>query len=196
MPPPPRDAVLQCRECRATGGALELNGSFAVNGQTLGSMPLLPRCACFIRLHKGRLPQAVMRTLSSVPDVAELANVTARERGEAAGAHPDDAISENMRRRHIFSVDGLPTTRMLPVYAAGKPSMSQLGSIVLTAEHKLSDVLRLLTDELGVEASARVSRGTAGERLTIPLHKRQHGRPAMHFFPSEHHFVVVEDAGK
>ena len=74
--------------------------------------------------------------------------------------------------------------------------MAQLGVITMTSEHKLSDVAALLTDELGVEPTAQLCRGTTGEKLKIPLHKRQFARQAMPFFPTEQHFLVVMEAAQ
>ena len=62
--------------------------------------------------------------------------------------------------------------------------------MVLQPEHKLEDVLRMLREELEIEA-ASVSRGTMGCSLKVPIHRNQYGKLACHYFSSRRHCLLV-----
>ena len=183
----------QCRDCRQTG-VVAPTTSMAINGRAVSEVPLLPRCACFVRMHKGKLPAAVTNIMASVPDLPP--SVCDFEAQRPAYAPPPSAgAASDLPPRPIFSVDRLPQQRELSVYLGEYAEGSRLGSITVTTEHKLSDVKRLLETELRVSASAQLSRGTDGEKLKVPLHKKQYARPAMPFFPADHHHLLVEERG-
>ena len=194
------EALYQCRNCRATGSTTNIladaagPSSLSICGQSLTSAPLLPRCSCFVRLHKGKLPPAITSLLASVPDVPALAAIDARAPSvpEAAAPAASEPLSErDAHRRLIFSMDGLPPSRSVSVYRGAQTDDALLGSIAVTSEHKLSDVAELLSKELKVGASAQLYRGTRDEALRVPLHKQQYRRLALPFFPSDDHCIIV-----
>ena len=80
------------------------------------------------------------------------------------------------------------------VYLSECTEEALLGSVIVTADHKLSDVLNMLRDELDVASSVAMFRGTLGQRLRVPLHKRQMSRPALPFFPCEANHLLVDES--
>ena len=140
--------------------------------------------ACMRTLLARRL-SARAQLLDEHPHVLVLETV---ELGKRIDARAD-------RRRLVFSMDGLPEQRELQVYESERSDAAHLGSIVVTAAHKLSDLPQLLKAELDVRSSSvQLLRGTVGEKLKVPLHKKQYRRLALPFFPSEeHHLIVVLD---
>ena len=181
----------QCRDCRQTG-VVAPAGGMEINGREVSEVPLLPRCACFVRMHKGKLPAAVANILANAPELPP--SVCDFEAQRPAYAPPTTtAATSTLPPRLIYSVDRLPPQRKLSVYLSERAEGSLLGSITVTTEHKLSDVMSLLESELDVSSSAQLSRGTDGDKLKVPLHKKQYSRPALHFFPSENHHLLVDE---
>ena len=96
--------------------------------------------------------------------------------------------------RPIFSVDNLPAQRELLVHRSqGEGAL--VGKILVTAEHKLVDVVQNLRDVLKLESIMQIYRGVAGQDMKVPLHRQQYDRSAMTFFPLEDHILLV-DAGE
>ena len=154
--------------------------------------PLLPRCACCLRLHRSKLPSSITALLVDVPDVPELAAVDANSTPSQPAAEKTNGPVRDRSQRLIFSVDGLPASRTVPVYRGSRHEGKLLGSVVVNADHKLSDVMRLLHDSLNVLRAAPVYRGSLSDELRVPLPKQQHSRIAMPFFPSDDYCLVVD----
>lgn len=184
----------QCRECRQVGPVAQLddNASIDVNGRIMSAIPLLPRCACYIRIHRGKLPAAVENVLSSAPRLPkEHLDIEALRPPYLSSAPAASSII--LPPRLIYSVARL-SERELHVYSGECTDSAFMGKVTIHAEHKLSDVLQMLAKDYGVSHHAQLSRGTFGEKLKVPLHRKQHARPALPFFPSsEHCLIVTED---
>ena len=97
-----------------------------------------------------------------------------------------------MGHRPIFSVDHLPAQRDLCVYSLHEGEGSLIGKITITSQHKLADVVEILRDSLKLESIAKMFRGVVGQCSKIPLHAQQYDRPAVVFFPLEHHVLIVD----
>ena len=169
----------------------------SVGGRPLPLVPLLPRCGCFLRGHRGQLPATLSSMLAGTAPLQTLANLetlasasaSTSPKGAVPSLPPSDGIDD---QRPAHSVDQLPT-RELMVYRARRCEEELLGTVVVSKEHKLSDVALMLRDQLGVHpAGDALYRGTTGKALRVPINKRQLKRPALPFFPSESHYVVVE----
>lgn len=61
-------------------------------------------------------------------------------------------------------------------------------------EHKLSDVVEMVREELDVAALTGIYRGTCGETLLVPLHKMQRNKLAIPVFRLPTHHIVVMEA--
>ena len=105
------------------------------------------------------------------------------------GSHPTIPAPRG-RVTTTWHTDKLRTSRELMVYHLECSDEALLGTLVLQPDHKLEDVLRMLRDELEVDA-ATVSRGTMGSSLKVPVHKNQYGKSALHYFPSKRHCLLV-----
>jgi hypothetical protein len=187
--------LLQCRDCRQNGASQELDEPLCISDACLTSVPLLPRCSCFLRMHRGKLPANVQSVITHLPEMGAWA-----DHESLVGACPPsnadaDAFPQSESHRLIYSVDGLPAQRDVSVYFCGASNSNEcLGTVVVTAEHKISDLLRTVVATLKVKPSARMYRGVDGEKLKVPLHERQHRLLAMPFFPSDEHHLIVVDA--
>lgn len=182
---------LRCRECGAVGIATPLL-NVVVNGRPLTTAPQLPRCGCFLRGHRGQLPAAVTALLAHAPRLPDEAVPAHAAFGEREQPSMADADSQ---RRPTYSAKQL-MTRELMVYMSECSEEALLGSVVVTAEHKLSDVIAMLRHELDVAAPAELYRGARGEQLRVPIHKRQLKQLALPFFPSEAHHLLVQENGE
>ena len=187
--------TLQCRECRAQGEVVPLDG-LTVRGVPLAGIPTIPNCSCFLRSTNGILPLAVASMLDvELPALVDSALATAACTTPSTKAHDGASslsTSVEPRRRVTHSAHQLPS-RELMVYLSECCDEALLGSVVITSEHKLSNVLQMLRDELDVSPTD-IYRGADDERLRVPLHKRQYHRPALPFFPSARHHLLVEEA--
>lgn len=105
------------------------------------------------------------------------------------GSHPTIPAPRG-RVTTTWHTDKLRTSRELMIYHLECSDEALLGTLVLQPDHKLDDVLRMLHDELEVDAAA-VSRGTMGSSLKVPIHKNQYAKSALHFFPSKRHCLLV-----
>ena len=190
------EASFQCRNCLAKGSSAVLGDVGAAisvgGGEVMTAAPLLPRCACCLRLHRSKLPSSITSLLADVPDVPELAAVDANSSPSQPAAQKANGPARDQSQRLIFSVDGLPASRTVPVYRGSRREGALLGSIVVNADHKLSDVMRLLHDSLNVPPAAPLYRGSLGDELRVPLPRQQHQRIAMPFFPSDDYCLIVD----
>lgn len=195
-----QNVALRCRECGTQGALLPISGVH-VNGRPLTVVPQLPRCGCFLRGHRGQLPPAIASLMADAPELPE--HVAQREAmwpsaGARDPADPTPAARsgvgppDNAARRLSHSAKQL-VSREVMVYLSECTEQALLGSIVITGEHKLSDVVTMLRDQLDVLAAAELYRGTLGQKLRVPLHKRQLKRPALPFFQCEAHHLLVEE---
>ena len=177
--------ALQCRESRSSGDAVALEGG----GETV---PLLPRSACFIRMHRGRLPPTVSSVLSGAPDL-DAHVLWLKENAPSEGAGPAAAAGADgiaaAERRSIYSADVLPPQRELQVYDGTGETF--VGKIIITAEHKLSDVVQMVRDDFAIHTINKLYRGIDGHSQRMPLHPQQYDRLAITFFPSESHRLLV-----
>lgn len=181
--------MLQCRDCRGYGDAMPLD-------HASGVLPLLPRCACSIRMHRGKLPAAVTTLLNGAPNLdahllwlEQTPHASNTRPSSTAASLPDGAA---LGLRKIYSVDNLPTERELMVYRSSGGDRGFQGKIVITAEHKLSDVVELMREHLDVKGVRNMYRAIAGQDMKVPLHRQQYDRSALTFFPLEHHVVLVD----
>ena len=190
------DAVFQCRNCLSLGGTAVLDGSptFSIGDEALPAAPLLPRCACYTRLHKGKLPPTIANILSALPNVPELCAIS-----NAANTRPPPAVvperdyETNELHRTIYSVEGLPASREVEVYSKSRSEDSLLGQLTLTNEHKLADVQKLLKKQnWGRGTNVQMYRSEKREEGRVPLHKQQMQRLAMPFFPTDDYCLVVD----
>ncbi|KAL1511515.1 hypothetical protein AB1Y20_006323 [Prymnesium parvum] len=94
--------------------------------------------------------------------------------------------------RTLHSVERLPVRLDLRVYRSKACDEAWLGAVEVKTEHKLADVVRMVREQLGVRAIASVCRGTDGDALLVPLRKAQKDKPAMPYFPSSAHHLVIE----
>jgi len=188
--------ALRCRECGVQGEVVPLH-DVNVNGNPLSAASLLPRCGCFLRGHRGKLPPAITNLLAGLPELPK--QLMPREQdvsGEPAiPTSLEGSAGEGIPRRLTHSAKQL-SSREVMVYLSRCKEEALLGSIIVTADHKLSDVAAMLRDELDVVANAEMYRGTVGQQLRVPLHKRQLKRPALPFFPCEGHHLLVEEPGE
>jgi len=194
----PRQGTLVCRECRAQGSMIPLEG-VAVKGQPLLAVPAIPRCACFLRSSQGKVPATASNMFASLPSLPTLLGAAAPALSTAASSEApsrssaaDANAAEVLAQRATHSFNKLPS-REIMVYLSEYCEEALLGSVIVTPEHKLSDVLDMLRDELDVQPS-EMFRGAEGESLRVPLHKRQYRRQALPFFPSARDHLVVEQA--
>ena len=187
----------QCRDCRQTGAVASPVGNengedVIVNGQPLDGTPLLPLCACYVRNHKGKMPAAVVGVLSGVPVLPT--SVDGLEARRPAYEPPAvNAKAGSSKLRPIYAVDRLPPEREVTVYLSQCSEAAVLGSITIHSEHKVSDVIQMLKSQLNVSFNMQLNRGTSGEKLKVPLHKKQYTRPALPFFPTEANHLVVDE---
>jgi hypothetical protein len=169
-----------------------------VNGHPLSLVPQLPRCGCFLRGHRGQLPATLASLLADTPTLSEqLQAVLQQKIGSGITRDPDkppliftDDHAEHGRLTH--SAKQL-VSREVMVYLSKCTEEALLGSIIITADHKLSDVVSLLRDQLEVAPNAELFRASLGQQLRVPLNKRQHKRPALPFFPCKAHCLIVEE---
>ena len=92
--------------------------------------------------------------------------------------------------RTTWDMAQLPASRELLVYDGEVTDEALLGSVIVGAETTITDVLKMLREQLEVDAAA-VARGATGSKLKVPIHKRQLGKPARAFFPAAHHHLLV-----
>lgn len=193
----PTTPALFCRECGTQGALVPLN-ELHVNGLPLSLVPQLPRCGCFLRGHRGQLPATLASLLADTPTLSEqLQAVLQQKIGSGITRDPDkppliftDDHAEHGRLTH--SAKQL-VSREVMVYLSKCTEEALLGSIIITADHKLSDVVSLLRDQLEVAPNAELFRASLGQQLRVPLNKRQHKRPALPFFPCKAHCLIVEE---
>ena len=188
------EAYFLCRNCRSMGGFAQLDDADqpAVGDQVLTAVPLLPRCACCTRLHRGKLPGPVSNILAKLPEVPELIALCSAPETSPPAAPVHAGLPEaDEPRRLVFSFDNLPASRPIAVYRGARGDGVLLGNITVTTEHTLEDVARLLHTELKLPANAQLYRGVRGEQLRVPLNKQQYPRLAMPFFPTEDHCILV-----
>ena len=193
----PTTPALFCRECGTQGALVPLN-ELHVNGHPLSLVPQLPRCGCFLRGHRGQLPATLASLIADTPTLSEqLQAVLHQKIGSGITRDPDkppliftDDHAEHGRLTH--SAKQL-VSREVMVYLSKCTEEALLGSIIITADHKLSDVVSLLRDQLEVAPNAELFRASLGQQLRVPLNKRQHKRPALPFFPCKAHCLIVEE---
>jgi hypothetical protein len=193
----PTTPALFCRECGTQGALVPLN-ELHVNGHPLSLVPQLPRCGCFLRGHRGQLPATLASLIADTPTLSEqLQAVLQQKIGSGITRDPDkppliftDDHAEHGRLTH--SAKQL-VSREVMVYLSKCTEEALLGSIIITADHKLSDVVSLLRDQLEVAPNAELFRASLGQQLRVPLNKRQHKRPALPFFPCKAHCLIVEE---
>lgn len=125
---------------------------------------------------------------SSIASAAPAAAAGSSQLG-LSGSHPT-IPAPRKRVATTWHTDKLRPSRELMVYHLECKDEALLGTLELQPEHKLDDVLRMLRDELEVDA-ASVSRGTMGSSLKVPVHKNQYTKTALHFFPSKRHCLLV-----
>lgn len=179
-----RPVALQCRVCNAVGAVVD-----EADGQS--AVAQLPRCSCFLRSHKGKLPDKLAALLADAPPVAAPeagARVVSEPRAQRAPPPAPDPSS----RRPVYSTENLPATREVMVYDTMCSDEALLGSVVVGAGHTLRDVLEMLRDELDVKLPVALYRGTFGGGFRVPLPPGQHSKVAMHFFPTEQQHLLVE----
>ena len=190
------EAIFQCRNCLSFGGTAVLDDppTFSIGGEALLSAPLLPRCTCYTRLHKGKLPATIANIVSGLPVVPELSAIA-----NAANVKPPPAVvperdyDTDEPRRPVYSAEALPASRSVEVYSRSRQDGSLLGSVTLTNEHKLADVQKLLKKQnWGRGASVQMYRSEKREEGRTPLHKQQMQRLAMPFFPTDDYCIVVD----
>ena len=201
MAPP---ACFECRPCSASASWADLEG-VTVGGKPLLAVPRLPRCACALRLsQKGKPPPALANLLATCPSIPEgLRNdgPRAKRRRTTTGALGPDAELQpwGVGRpppaargavRTTWDMAQLPASRELLVYDGEVTDEALLGSVIVGAETTITDVLKMLREQLEVDAAA-VARGATGSKLKVPIHKRQLGKPARAFFPAAHHHLLV-----
>jgi len=97
--------------------------------------------------------------------------------------------------RPIYSVDQLKASRELRVYLTKCSEEALLGSVMVTLEHKICDVIAMIRDELKVSASA-ICRGTSSSSLKVPVNRQQYGKTALFYFPSSQHHILVMDVAE
>ena len=183
-------AWFQCRDCRGRGELVPVELTIA--GERLAEAPLLPRCACFLRVHRGKLPAAVSSLLASVPEMpSNLIGLEARK-PSALQAEDGSSAACNMASRLIYSVDRLPPQLTVRVYRSECQETALLGTIPVNPEHKLSDVMQSLKDTLGVALGVQLYRGIDGEKLKVPIHQKQLPRLALPFFPTAAHHLLID----
>ena len=193
----PTTPALFCRECGTQGALVPLN-ELHVNGHPLSLVPQLPRCGCFLRGHRGQLPATLASLIADTPTLSEQLQAVLQEKiGSGITRDPDkppliftDDHAEHGRLTH--SAKQLVSREVL-VYLSKCTEEALLGSIIITADLKLSDVVSLLRDQLEVAPNAELFRASLGQQLRVPLNKRQHKRPALPFFPCKAHCLIVEE---
>jgi len=167
-----------------------------VNGKPLQLSVKLPRCACFLRANKSKAPAAVTTLLNSstlrVPQGIEQSVVREAQPGPPLPKPPDIRQPGTGKGRPVNTVEQLQESRELRIYHASCSDEALLGSIMVTSEHKIADVVRMLREELDVHATG-LCRGAYGSELQVPIHKGQHYKPALTVFTSKEHHVVVLD---
>lgn len=204
-----------CRECGCVGPLLQLPAGATVSPLRLAA---LPRCGCLFRAHTAR-PVAALTALlasSTLPnDLLERCGATRLmdgHRGPSRITNTQLAILEadaictveaagapGQILRAVLSVDSLKETldsngsRELMVYQMACCEEALLGSLLITADLTICEVLRMLRDVLDVSATA-ISRGSHGSDLTVPIQRGQHHKPALPFFPSSKHHLIVTEA--
>lgn len=187
------EASFQCRNCLSIGGTATLGDSSAIGGQALKAAPLLPRCTCYVRLHKGKLPGTIAATVAALPDVPELVAV-----GECSNVQmpptvvPERNYHDDAPRRPVYSVEGLPASSSIDVYRASRGDGALLGAVTVTKEHTLADVQKLLKKQFSTSANVQMFRGERHEDVRVPLHKAQMQRLAMPFFPTDDFCLVID----
>ena len=206
-------AQLQCRNCGAMGKTVPMTdelrtklgglGSEFANGM-IGEIPLLPRCACYIRLHKeGKLPPAIAALLEDLPDAeAELDvldDLDVKEHAKNPEGNPEPEVwppqldpEDVKRRRATYSTDGLPERREVNICRIKGTGNHNIGTVVVTQEHSLGDVFQLMHEQLQVPLSVKLFRGRDGDPLRIPIPKPQLQMQAMPFFPMGTEFLAFE----
>lgn len=102
---------------------------------------------------------------------------------------PGAADAEGLRPSYTMEKE---QSRAVRAYRSNCSEATLLGTLAITSEHKLSDVLQMLKDELGIQTPVTLYRGCGGEQLRVPLPAPQYQRKALPFFPSEAHHLLVE----
>jgi hypothetical protein len=187
-------ASVECSECGAVGGFKELD-----------NVPCLPRCACFLRTHRGKIPPAISGLLTYAPTLPD-----AYMRVHRTGAVVEDAFARSppavrqsdsanpvsgLERRTVWSVDKLPPSTEVMVYHTECCEEALLGCVVVTNEHKLSDVMQMVREELDVSGEVTLYRSSATDALKVPLNKLQERKLALPLFPAESYHLIVMEVG-
>ena len=201
--------VVTCAECGATGEVLELDAEKWPSGAAAGgAVPRLPRCACFIRQHRGKLPAAVSSLLPAGDSSLEVPPPEAlgsQLRPPAPGAADNAVGNALLAMANPPARQGDAPSSAKPVYCTDmrRPyelmvyhrtccEEALLGFVELKPEHTFVDVLQMLRDELDVAASAISRGGGATPRVNVPIHRQQYGKNALDFFPVGGHLLVME----
>ncbi len=195
--------TLSCRECRTIGVPVALDAT--VRGIALPAVSRLPRCLCHLR--KGKVPAGLPSLLAGAPALDDvLGSLDRCEQlpvppsasvpppsccsGSGSGSRVPQPAPVSHAAPLTYDAEKLRDSRELMVYHLECTDEALLGTIVLQVEHKLENVLQMLRDELEVDAS-KVSRGTMGSNLKVPIHKNQYLKSALQFFPSSRHCLLV-----